>query len=125
MRYFFIVGIFLLLILGCGKRELPQLNDGTETVVEQSVYVVHSMIYADSLPWTTSNIYIIKGTGDTVWIYGSGYGDFADMCSDCNDNNYYLGAKFYGTGPAIADVNQVDSVITKIFDFDIHFILDI
>ena len=116
MRYFFIVGIFLLLILGCGKRELPQLNDGTETVVEQSVYVVHSMIYADSLPWTTSNIYIIKGTGDTVWIYGSGYGDFADMCSDCNDNNYYLGAKFYGTGPAIADVNQVDSVITKIFD---------
>lgn len=102
-------------VFSCNKRELPQLNDGTETVIAQSVYVIHSMIYANDAPWTTSNIYVIKGTGDTVWIYGSGYGDFVDVCADCNDNNFYLGENFHGTGPATDDVKQVDSVITQIF----------
>lgn len=103
-------------IIGCKHRKDPgPLTDGTETLIENDVYVVHSMIYADEKPWTTSNIFVFKGLGDTIWIYGSGYGDFVDPCGDCNDNNFYLGDNMHGTGPATVDVEQVDSVITKIF----------
>lgn len=102
----------------CKKDHGPKapLADGMEVIVENQIYVVHSMIYADNKPWTTSNIFIIKGTGDTVWIYGSGYGDFSMPCDDiCNDNNFYLGDNFYGTGPATEDVRPIDSIITGVF----------
>ncbi len=115
MKVFSFLFIGLIVFISCNKRELPQLNDGTETVESGAVYVVHSMIYVEDDPWTTSNIYVIKGTGDTIWVYGSGYGDFVDVCIDCNDNNYYLGKKFHGTGPATEDVKAVDSIITNIF----------
>lgn len=115
MKQILFISLCILIIIGCNKRTFPDLTDGTETVVPQAVYVVHSMIYVDDHPWTTSNIFVIKGTGDTIWIYGSGYGDFEGSCSDCNDNNYYLGSNFHGTGPATADVKQVDSIITNIF----------
>lgn len=92
------------------------LADGLEEMLAGKVYVMHSMIYADNKPWTTSNIFLIKGTQDTVWIFGSGYGDFAQPCEEaCNDNNYYLGENFYGTGPATEDVRPLDSVITQVF----------
>ncbi len=110
-----IIAAFLI-FSSCKKDKFPEnLVDGTETLLDKSVYVIHSMIYADEKPWTTSNIYVFNGTGDTVWIYGSGYGDFEDPCGDCNDNNFYLGKRMRGTGPASADVAQVDSVITQIF----------
>ena len=116
MRISFYVVLLAAVFTSCHKKRHPgPLTDGTETLVEGSVYVVHSLIFADQDPWTTSNIYVLNGTGDTVWIYGSGYGDFADACGDCNDNNYYLGKKFHGTGPATADVRQVDSVIQQVF----------
>ncbi len=98
------------------KGSTEPLADGLEAVVEGNVYVMHSLIYANDKPWTTSNIYIIKGLGDTVWLFGSGYGDFTKPCEDaCNDNNYYLGENFYGTGPATEDVKPIDSVIRNIF----------
>lgn len=71
MKVFSILFIGIIVFISCNKRELPQLNDGTETVEAGAVYVVHSMIYVEHDPWTTSNIYVIKGTGDTVWVYGS------------------------------------------------------
>lgn len=112
----FVYCIFCFLFFSCKKDKFPKnLLDGTETVIDQHVYCVHSMIYADDRPWTTSNIFVFNGLGDTIWIYGAGYGDFTDACTDCNDNNYYLGEKMRGTGPASADVKEVDSVITKIF----------
>jgi hypothetical protein len=107
---------FIVALIGCNKKRDPgPLTDGIETLIDGSVYVVHSMIYADDKPWTTSNIFVFNGLGDTIWIYGSGYGDFVDPCGDCNDNNFYLGDNMHGTGPATADVALVDSVITKIF----------
>lgn len=115
-RYIIPLLLITALFSSCKKHKDPgPLTDGTETLIDQAVYVVHSMIYDADMPWTTSNIYVIRGTGDTVWIYGSGYGDFVESCADCNDNNFYLGKKFHGTGPATDDVLQVDSVITNIF----------
>ena len=101
----------------CKKDKYPKdFIDGTETLIDGHVYVTHSMIIGKKGPWTTSNIYVLNGLGDTVWIYGSGYGDFEAACTDdCNDNNFYLGEHFNGTGPASADVREVDSVITQIF----------
>jgi hypothetical protein len=98
-----------------GQRE-KNLIDGLEMIYEGEVYVMHSMIYANGKPWTTSNIFVIRGLGDTVWIFGTGYGDFGEPCEEiCNDNNYYLGSEFSGTGPATEDVRPVDSVITQVF----------
>ncbi|MBC8046028.1 MAG: hypothetical protein H7Y00_04485 [Fimbriimonadaceae bacterium] len=117
-KNFFYLSILFFLFSSCAKndREPGPLTDGLEEVVSNKIYVMHSMIYADNKPWTTSNIFVIKGTKDTVWIYGSGYGDFRKPCDDsCNDNNYYLGDNFYGTGPATEDVRPIDSVITNIF----------
>ena len=113
MKYIFCIPF--LLLLSCHHLPEEPLHDGLEEMVPGKLYVMHSMIYEKNDPWTTSNIFIIKGTGDTVWIYGSGYGDFMQSCDDCNDNNYYLGKNFHGTGPATADVQPIDSVITNIF----------
>lgn len=111
-------------IAACKKDKFPDnLLDGTETVLPEQVYCVHSMIYAGNRPWTTSNIFVFNGLGDTVWVYGSGYGDFTDACGDCNDNNYYLGKNMHGTGPASADVREVDSIITQIFGRDRNAVL--
>lgn len=54
-----------------------------------------------------------------MWIFGSGYGDFNEPCEDaCNDNNYYLGMEFSGTGPATEDVRPIDSIITNVFNLN-------
>jgi len=116
MRLFLIV--VSLLFISCNKNKGPKevFVDGLEQMIPDQLYVMHSMIYAKGKPWTTSNIFVIKGTGDSVWIFGSGYGDFNQPCEDvCNDNNYYLGMEFSGTGPAAADVKPIDSIITQVF----------
>ena len=117
MRLFLIV--VSLLFISCNKNKGPKevFVDGLEQMIPDQLYVMHSMIYAKGKPWTTSNIFVIKGTGDSVWIFGSGYGDFNQPCEDvCNDNNYYLGMEFSGTGPATADVKPIDSIITQVFN---------
>ncbi|MBK7566884.1 MAG: hypothetical protein IPI31_03585 [Bacteroidetes bacterium] len=119
MRIFFIV--ITLLFISCNKNKGPQETfiDGLEEIIPAKLYVMHSMIYAKGSPWTTSNIFVIKGTGDSVWIFGSGYGDFNEPCEDaCNDNNYYLGMEFSGTGPATEDVRPIDSIITNVFNLN-------
>ncbi len=122
MRLLFLVVISLncFLITSCKeKRTRDKFNDGLEEIIPGKLYVMHSLIYESNEPWTTSNIFIIKGEGDTVWIYGSGYGDFNEPCEDaCNDNNYYLGKNFSGTGPATEDVKPLDSIITKVFNLN-------
>jgi hypothetical protein len=119
-KKYYIITAFLISLLSC--KQLPPheiLNDGLEELIAGKLYVMHSMIYKSDEPWTTSNIFIIKGTGDTVWIFGTGYGDFNEPCEEaCNDNNYYLGKTFHGTGPAIADAMPVDSIITNVFEID-------
>lgn len=119
MRIFFV--ILSLVFISCNKKTGPKepLVDGLEEMIPGELYVMHSLIYAKEKPWTTSNIFIIKGSGDTVWIYGSGYGDFIEPCEDaCNDNNYYLGMEFRGTGPATEDVRPIDSIITVVFNLN-------
>ncbi len=108
------------LTLSCNRKSNEEaLADGLEEIVAGNLYVMHSMIYQNNDPWTTSNIFLIKGTNDTVWIFGSGYGDFYEGCiDDCNDNNYYLGKEFHGTGPAIEDVKPLDSIIQNVFHTD-------
>lgn len=121
MKFQILYLCLVIFFFSCKKDKHPTtpLIDGLEEVHADNIYVMHSMIYAKNKPWTTSNIFVIKGTNDTVWIFGSGFGDFGKPCEEaCNDNNYYLGENFYGTGPATEDVKPVDSVIRNIFKIE-------
>jgi hypothetical protein len=64
----------------------------------------------------TSNIFVIKGTQDTVWIYNGGYGNGGINCDEtCNDYTYYKGEGFTTATNAADDVKQVDSIIQNVF----------
>ncbi len=76
---------------------------GVEEVVQGQAFCVHSKLYIDSTLFNTSNIYVIKGTADTVWIFGTGYGDPTDIrvYRDCTAINASLQN----------DIRQTDSII--------------
>ncbi len=119
MRLILCISVLFLFSCNTKNRNKETFVDGLEEIVPDALYVMHSMIYAKGEPWTTSNIFILRGTGDTVWIFGSGYGDFNAPCEEaCNDNNFYLGEEFSGTGPVSEDVKPVDSVITHLFNLN-------
>lgn len=57
----------------------------TETVIANQLYGVHSIWYSDNEIENTSNIYVFKGTPDTIWLYGVGYGDGESTSGSLND----------------------------------------
>lgn len=76
---------------------------GVEPIVTDHAYCVHSELRIGTNLFNTSNIYVIKGTQDTVWIFGMGYGDPVDIrvYRDCTTINTSLQQ----------DVHLVDSVV--------------
>ncbi|MEO6167521.1 MAG: T9SS type A sorting domain-containing protein [Chitinophagales bacterium] len=81
---------------------------GKEVIIPDSFYVVHSG-EGDNNIIQLSNIYLIRGTNDTVWIFGAGYGNKTPTGNPDNDIVYYG-----RTGPyreAIADARIVDTII--------------
>jgi len=91
-----------------------QLDTGIETIIVNKFYVVHSMLAYNGSLSATSNIYLIKGKNDTVWVFGSGYGD-KTIIGDTSDVQYYKSLITNGVMDplrnAIDDATQADTVI--------------
>jgi hypothetical protein len=92
-----------------------QFTIGTEEIIPNQFYVVHSGLDSNLVLKNTSNIYVIKGLLDTVLIFGTGYGDPSNFPTDTSDIKFYKGAAFDPTQNAMFDANQVDSIITNQF----------
>lgn len=101
------VALSIIILLANNAHSQP-LHLGTEAIVKNQMYVVYS-----GMSWLNngslaeiSNIYVIKGLADTVWVFGAGYGDpNGDVAPrrlgrDC-------------TRSGLADAAEVDSVITR------------
>lgn len=118
MFRFFITLFCIAFLTSCDKKNKPlkTFTTGTESILEGSLFVVHSLSLYNNTPNMTSNIFVIKGTSDTVWIYNGGYGNGGANCDEaCNDYTYYKGVGFSTATNATEDVKQVDSIIQKIF----------
>lgn len=75
-------------------RSQQPLVYGREEILPGTFYVVHSGMDQNNVLANTSNIYLIKGTQDTVWIFGTGYGDRSTSPIDISDLNIYKGNGF-------------------------------
>lgn len=96
--------------------EKRPLQTGTQELIAGKLYVVHSLSLINGKPNTTSNIFLLRGMGDTVWIFGCGYGNGGPDCdAQCSDYAYYKGPGYHTAHNAIDDVRSVDSVITGAF----------
>ncbi len=81
---------------------------GIDTVVCDKMYVVYSGSSDTSNlnnVITTSNIFLLKGMADTVWIFGTGYGGRSNLTSP----------QFTSTRTALEDALDADSVIRNYF----------
>lgn len=95
-----------------------QYTLGAEQIIANQLYVVHSWTYLSSTTTVanTSNIYVIKGSVDTVWIFGCGYGDNGNvLAGDTSDHYIYTGNVSEPARNAIDDARDVDSIITNFF----------
>lgn len=70
---------FMAMLLMCSDTAYSQLNTGVEVIIPNQALCVHSELHLNGPLINTSNIYILRGTGDTVWIFGCGYGDTTDL----------------------------------------------
>ncbi|MEP6513997.1 MAG: T9SS type A sorting domain-containing protein [Parafilimonas sp.] len=91
------------------KAQIPQL--GKEEIIKDSFYVVHSGEGANATQ--ISNIYLINGKNDTIWIFGSGYGNKYGTAYPTNDIVYYGRPGPYRN--AIDDARIVDTIIHSNF----------
>jgi hypothetical protein len=109
----------LLLLIGilssCNREKEQVIDSAVSTILEKQLYVVHSLSMEGEVINTSSNIFVIRGTADTVWIFGTGYGDGDINCNGCNDYTYYRGEKFHTAHNALYDAQQVDSIIVHVF----------
>lgn len=48
---------------------------GVDTIVPRQICAVYSGLNESRKLVNTSNIYVIRGVGTAVWIFGAGYGD--------------------------------------------------
>ncbi|MFN0151353.1 MAG: FlgD immunoglobulin-like domain containing protein [bacterium] len=94
---------------------------GAETVVEGEVYVIHSALSLSDRVVNTSNIYVVKGTADSVWIFGTGYGDRSPVPERPSDVRTYRPLKD-AARTGVFDAALVDSVITNEFGLDRDFV---
>lgn len=93
------------------RADGPALFTGVDTVVMNNLYVVYSGLNENGKIRSTSNIYVLKGRNDSVWIFGSGYGDDGDLQS-------YFNNTIATTRNSLADAADVDSIITHLFNLN-------
>jgi Secretion system C-terminal sorting domain len=87
-------------------------NTGIDTVISKHLYVVHSErrnINNPAMIQNTSNIYVLRGINDSVWVFGTGYGDTLDYRA--------YGQPTITTGPAY-DAALTDSIIRYHFSLN-------
>jgi len=94
---------------------------GAEAVVEGQLYVVHSALSLSDRVVNTSNIYVVKGVADSVWIFGTGYGDRSLVPERLSDVRTYRPLKD-ATRTGLYDAEVVDSVIVDAFGFNPEFV---
>lgn len=105
--------ILAFLLLSTTVFSQPQL--GIQKIIQGQFYVVHSGMDSSGTVFESSNCYLIKGTNDTVWVFGTGYGD-KTVGNDKSDLSQYKGGGVYEpTLNAIDDVRKADSVIIQEF----------
>lgn len=98
-----------LLALLLGQNSYSQLNTGYEELIQGKLFCIHSQMLVGTSLFNTSSIYLIKGTNDSVHVFGCGYGKPEDIRAyrDCvliNTSFNY-------------DVHLADSIIRS-FGFD-------
>ncbi len=116
MWRFLLLPTFFLWLISC--REHTDIPYVAEAIVPEQLYVIYSLSDNGESQNTSSNIYVIKGLGDTVWLFGAGYGDGDTGCDGCNDYTYYKGEDFHVTHSALDDARKADSVITKVLGME-------
>lgn len=95
------------------QTQSSTLHLGVDNLVDKNFYVVYSGMDYNGVLDNTSNIYVIKGVNDSVWIFGTGY-------ADKNGTTAYLKnkggpVKYECTRNAIDDAKQADSIIRYAF----------
>ncbi|HCK21761.1 MAG TPA: hypothetical protein DHW15_06245 [Bacteroidetes bacterium] len=107
-----------MLAFACKRpSEQPVKADAT-VLIDGQLAVVPSMSLEGETVNTSSNIFILRGTQDTIWIFGTGYGDGNLHCDDCNDYTFYRGADFRTVANAIDDARRVDSILINEWNLD-------
>ena len=97
-----------------------QLYTGSDPILQGKLHVVYSGMNLVSNLSMISNIFVLKGVQDTVWIFGSGLGDAevigfpADTC----DIRFYQSKRTgsftnFPTNSALYDAQIVDTVIVQ------------
>jgi hypothetical protein len=66
-------------VLAFSNLSHAQLNTGVEVITTNEIYCVHSELRVNGNLQNTSNIFCLKGTSDTIWIFSMGYGDAEDL----------------------------------------------
>lgn len=94
---------------------------GAEPIVEGEIYVVHSALAQGDRVVNTSNIYVVKGVSDSVWIFGTGYGDRSLTPSQQSDVKTYRPIRD-AMSTALFDATIVDSIISGAFGFERDFV---
>lgn len=95
-----------ILALILGLKANAQLNTNVEVIVPNYTYCVHSLLYLNGNLINTSNIYVIRGSSDTCWFFGCGYGDTTDL-------NIYRDTTLVTS--LSRDIRLVDSIVTDVF----------
>jgi FlgD Ig-like domain len=93
-----------------------QLVLGAEPIVQGEFYVVHSGLARDGTVVNTSNIYVVRGAQDSVWLFGSGYGDRSHLGRTSDVQSYRPLRDAWRM--AYFDAIRVDSIITNVFGLD-------
>lgn len=102
--------VIAFVLLSPWRSAAADLRLGVDTIVPRQVYVVYSGLNENGKLTNTSNIYVIRGAGAAVWIFGAGYGD------QNGDVQIYRGLGIDCARNAIADAREVDSLITAAFE---------
>src|SRR3990172_8551802 len=56
-----------------------QFNTGYEELIQSKLFCIHSEMRISASLFNTASIYLLKGTNDTVWVMGCGYGKPEDL----------------------------------------------
>ncbi len=108
----------LLLAFACKRPSALTATTETTMLIDGMLAVVPSISMEGESINTSSNIFVLRGTQDTIWIFGTGYGDGNVHCDDCNDYTFYRGANFHTAANAIDDARKVDSILTQVWEID-------
>ena len=92
----------------CSYTAKPQLNTGFEEIIQGKLFCIHSELRINTTLFNTSSIFILKGTNDSVHVFGMGFGKPEDIriYRDCTALNTSF----------VQDVHLADSLISS-FNF--------